>query len=63
MKGQESVWMEFMCRFDINKPLSLCGRHSAVDFLGDDVQLPSFCDTPVYTHKNKISAAMHGSLV
>ena len=56
-------WMEFYCRYGMNNPTLSWGGIPIIIFLGDDVQLPPVCDTPVYVHKSKIPAGIHGALV
>ena len=59
-------WMEFMCSNGMNRDSNSSfswGGLPVVVFLGDDVQLPPVCDSPVYFSKSTIPAAMHGSLV
>ena len=55
-------WMEFLCQHGakISKPW---GGLPVIVFLGDDVQLPPVCDTPVYVGSSKSPAAVHGFLV
>jgi hypothetical protein len=59
-------WMEFLCSYGIDKgskSKTSWGGLPVVVFLGDDVQLPPVCDSPVYRCKSTIPAAMHGALV
>ena len=56
-------WMEFLCRHGMNNSSVSWGGLPVVIFLGDDVQLPPVCDSPVYIGKSKIPAAIHGHLV
>ena len=59
-------WMEFMCRCGVTRgqeSSSLWGGLPVVVFLGDDVQLPPVCDSPVYFCRNPSPAAMHGAMV
>ena len=39
------------------------GSLPVVVFLGDDVQLPPVCDSPVYKQNNTTPAAIHGTLI
>lgn len=59
-------WMEFHCRYGANKGknyMEQWGGIPVIIFLGDDIQLPPVCDSPVYCCKSKVPAAMHGALV
>jgi hypothetical protein len=59
-------WTEFMCRYGMNRGNNSSkpwGNIPVVVFLGDDVQLPPVCDSPVYNCKSTIPAAIHGSLI
>ena len=56
-------WMEFHCKYGVNDSSKSRGGLPVVIFLGDDVQLPPVCDTPVYFSKGKSPASMHGLLV
>ena len=55
-------WMEFLCQHgsQVSQPW---GGLPVVVFLGDDIQLPPVCDTPVYVGSQKTPSAMHGFLV
>ena len=60
-------YMEHHCTFgvrgnEVTTSVSW-GGIPVVIFLGDDVQLPPVCDTPVYMDTAKGQAAMHGSLI
>lgn len=59
-------WMEYMCRYGMNKGLmssSSWGGLPVVVFLGDDIQLPPVCDSPVYNCKSTKPSSLHGALV
>ncbi|XP_056017318.1 ATP-dependent DNA helicase PIF1-like [Ostrea edulis] len=59
-------WMEYMCRYAMNSgsfSSSSWGGLPVVVFLGDDVQLPPVCGSPVYNCKSNKSASLHGALV
>ena len=56
-------WMEFHCRYALNSTNIPWGGLPVVVFLGDDVQLPPVCDSPVYYCSSKIPAALHGAIV
>ena len=56
-------WMEFHCRYALNSTNISWGGLPVVAFLGDDVQLPPVCDSPVYYCSSKIPAALHGAIV
>ncbi len=56
-------WMEFMCQHGMDNTTLPWGGIPVVVFLGDDVQLPPVCDSPVYFCRSKTAAAIHGSLV
>lgn len=59
-------WMEYMCRYGMNKGLmssSSWGGLPVVVFLGDDIQLPPVCDSPVYNCKSTQPSSLHGALV
>ena len=59
-------WMEFMARYGMTngeKSSLSWGGLPVVVFLGDDVQLPPVCDTPVYKIPSSSPASLHGSLV
>ena len=56
-------WMEFHCRYGMKNESSDWGGLPVVVFLGDDVQLPPVCDSPVYHCKSKFPAAMHGAFI
>ncbi|XP_061185108.1 uncharacterized protein LOC133193154 [Saccostrea echinata] len=59
-------WMEYFCRYSMNMgsmSSSSWDGLSVVVFLGDDVQLPPVCDSPVYNCKSTKPASLHGALV
>jgi hypothetical protein len=56
-------WMEFLCRHDVGDTKSTWGGLPVVIFLGDDIQLPPVCDSPVYNVSTKSPASIHGQLV
>ena len=55
-------WMEYHCRCGLNSEKSW-GGIPVVVFLGDDVQLPPVCDTPVYVGSSKFPASQRGTAV
>ena len=60
------IWMEYHCRYGMKHGSSSTqdwGGIPVVLFLGDDVQLPPVCDSPVYVCNSKNQAALHGSIV
>ena len=54
-------WMEFHTRFGL-RGAQTWGGLPVVVFLGDDVQLPPVCDSPVFSSVVKSQASIHGSL-
>ena len=59
-------WMEQHARYAINKGASadqLWGGIPVAVFMGDDVQLPPVCDTPVYMSGCRSAPSNHGHLV
>ena len=57
-------WMEYQCHYAVKEKSELSwGGIPVVVFLGDDVQLPPVCDSPVYNCQLQNPAAMHGVLV
>ena len=59
-------WMEQHARYAVNKGANadeLWGGIPVAVFMGDDVQLPPVCDTPVYTSDCRSAPSNHGRLV
>ena len=59
-------WMEYMCQHAIQKKAQSAaswGGIPVVVFLGDEVQLPPVCDSPVYNNHLENPAAMRGVLI
>ena len=59
-------WMEQHARYAINKGANadeLWGGIPVAVFMGDDVQLPPVCDTPVYISDCRSAPSNHGHLV
>ena len=59
-------WMEQHARYAINRGANadeLWGGIPVVVFMGDDVQLPPVCDTPVYIPDCRSAPSNHGRLV
>ena len=56
-------WMEFLCKHGKKNSELSWGGIPVVVLLGDDVQLPPVCDSPVYLCSGKTPAALHGALV
>ena len=59
-------WMEQHARYAINRggnAEELWGGIPVVVFMGDDVQLPPVCDTPVYIPDCRSAPSNHGRLV
>ena len=59
-------WMEQYARYAVNRGATahdLWGGMPAVVFMGDDVQLPPVCDTPVYFPDPRSALSNHGRLV
>ena len=59
-------WMEQHARYAINKLANadeLWGGIPVAVFMGDNVQLPPVCDTPVYISDCRSAPSNHGSLV
>ena len=59
-------WMEFMCGHGVASQFNQSnswGGVPVVIFMGDDVQLPTVLDSPVYRCSSKSLAALHGVLV
>ena len=59
-------WMEQHARYAINKGANadeLWGGIPVAVFMGDDVQLPPVCDTPVYISDCRSAPSNHGRLV
>ena len=59
-------WMEQRARYAVNKGANadqLWEGIPVVVFMGDDVQLPPVCDTPVYTSDCRSVPSNHGRLV
>ena len=59
-------WMEQHARYAINKGANadeLWGGTPVAVFMGDDVQLPPVCDTPVYISDCRSAPSNHGHLV
>ena len=59
-------WMEYMCKYGMNMgsmSSKSWGGVPVVVFLGDDVQLPPVCDSPVYNCKSSKPASLHGAIV
>ncbi|KAL9956688.1 hypothetical protein ACROYT_G038207 [Oculina patagonica] len=67
MFGRTTVgWMEQHTRYAINRGANseeLLGGIPVVVLMGDDVQLPPVCDTPVYIEHNRSAPSNHGRLV
>ena len=55
-------WMEFHCQCGLKSKKSWGGLPVVV-FLGDDIQLPPVCDSPVYNCKSTKPVDMRGSLL
>ena len=58
-------WMEQHARYAVNRGVTaheLCGGMPAVVFMGDDVQLPPVCDTPMYIPDSRRAPSNHGRL-
>ncbi|XP_078350740.1 uncharacterized protein LOC144635515 [Oculina patagonica] len=59
-------WMEQHARYAINRGANadkLWGGIPILVFMGDDVQLPPVCDTPVYIPDSRSAPSNHGRLV
>ena len=59
-------WMEHHARYAVNRGANvdeLWGGIPVVVFMGDDVQLPPVCDTPVYIQDCRSAPSNHGRLV
>ena len=59
-------WMEQHTRYAINRGANadkLWGGIPVVVLMGDDVQLPPVCDTPVYIQHSRSAPSNHGRLV
>ena len=59
-------WMEYMCQHAMQKKTQSAaswGGIPIVVFLGDEVQLPPVCNSPVYNNHLENPAAMRGVLV
>ena len=59
-------WMEQHARYAVNKGANadeLWGGIPVAVFMGDDVQLPPVCDTPVYISDCRSAPSNHGRLV
>ena len=59
-------WMEQHARYAVNRGASgdkLWGGIPVVVLMGDDVQLPPVCDTPVYIQHSRSAPSNHGRLV
>ena len=57
--------MKFNCSYGANKRQTSsedCGALPMVIFRGDNIQLPSVCDSPAYNCRSKAPAAIHESL-
>ena len=59
-------WMEQHARYAVNRGANgdkLWGGIPVVVLMGDDVQLPPVCDTPVYIQHSRSAPSNHGRLV
>lgn len=59
-------WIEQHARYAVNGGATaedLWGGIPVVVFMGDDVQLPPVCDTPVYIEHCRSAPSNHGHLV
>ena len=67
MFGQTTLgWMEQHTRYAVNRGANaeeLWGAIPVVVLMGDDVQLPPVCDTPVYIDHSRSAPSNHGRLV